>query len=455
MEPRSIFKKLSSKNSRQESSALANQAARRGTSHDRCSRRQLLKVGMLGGGLSLSHYLKASAQDSTVDPNQSAILVFLSGGPSHQDTFDLKPDAPAEYRGEFDPIRTNVDGIQICEHLPRLARVADQYSIIRGVTHNLADHGIGTKYLMTGNRPIPTIQFPMYGSVVSRELPGDPQLPSFVSIDRPVEGPGYLGTEYGPLSTGEKPRFGQPFRVRGVTLSDGLTVEKYNSRQALLKDLDSAFRRYESQDEHVRSMDRFSQQAFEIISSTRSREAFDLAREPHSESDRFGRHEFGQSMLLATRLIEAGVRFVTVLIEDWDTHQDNFNALAGRLLPPFDQALSAMIGRLRERGRLPSTSVLVTGEFGRTPKINGKAGRDHWARAMNSLLLGGKIRGGQVVGATNDKAEEPVGNGFTPDDVAATFFSSIGIDPKTEYQSNVGRPITLIRDGNAIPELLT
>ncbi len=418
------------------------------------SRRQMLKIGALGTGLSLSGYLRAMAEDGSPVHDRSAILVFLKGGPSHQDTFDLKPEAPAEYRGEFRPIATNVSGIEICEHLPRLARRADKYAIVRGISHNLADHGIGTSYLMTGNRPIPTVQYPMYGSIVSKELPSAPELPSFVSIDRPVEGPGYLGTEYGPLSTGEKPRYGQPFRVRGVTLEDGLSIEKYRSRRALLEDIDTFYRILDSNDDHVRSLDRFSRQAFEMICSPRCRQAFDITKEPQSERERFGRHEFGQSLLLTARLVEAGVRFVTVLIEDWDTHQDNFNALAGRLLPPFDRGLAALFDRLGERGLLSSTSILVTGEFGRTPKVNSNAGRDHWARAMCALLAGAGIQPGQVLGATNEKAEEPIGNGFTPDDLAATFLASIGIDPRREYGANVGRPITLVRDGAPISQLL-
>ncbi|MCA8997950.1 MAG: DUF1501 domain-containing protein, partial [Planctomycetaceae bacterium] len=338
----------------------------------------VLKVGALGGALSLSQYLRVQAAQGQTDEGRSAILVFLGGGPAHQDTFDLKPDAPAEYRGEFSPIRTAVPGIEICEHLPKLARRADRYALIRGITHSLADHGLGTRYLMTGNLPTPVVNYPMYGSLVSREMPAAEDLPSFVSIDRPVEGPGYLGAEYGPLSTGEKPRFGQPFRVRGITLDETISVEKYKRRTQLKDDIDNAFRGYESLDESVRGLDRFSQHAYRIISSPRSRNAFDLAQEPDREMDRFGRHEFGQSALLATRLVEAGVRFVTVLLEGWDTHQDNFNTLGRSLLPNLDQSLSALFDRLEESGRLSSTSVLVTGEFGRTPKVNGNAGRDHW-----------------------------------------------------------------------------
>jgi hypothetical protein len=275
-----------------------------------------------------------------------------------------------------------------------------------------------------------------------------------VSIDRPVEGPGYLGMEYGPLSTGEKPRFGQPFRVRGITLGEGVTLEQFNKRSALRDDIDAAFDQFDQLDEQVRSLDRFSEQAYQMISSPRARSAFDLTEESESEIERFGRHEFGQSSLLTARLIEAGVRFVTVLLEGWDTHQDNFNTLGRQLLPAFDQCLTALMDRLDERGLLSNTSILVTGEFGRTPKINGNAGRDHWARAMNALLLGGSVRGGQVVGATDETASGPADGGFTPDDLAATFYRNVDIDPKTEFDANVGRPITLIRDGEEIPGLL-
>ena len=419
------------------------------------SRRQLLKAGVLGTGFSLSSYLRLQAESGKQDDGRSAILVFLGGGPSHQDTFDLKPQAPAEYRGQFRPIKTSADGVEICEHLPKLARRAGKYAVIRGVTHNLAAHSLGTRYVMTGNRPTPVLNYPMFGSVVSREFPSADDLPSFVSIDRPVEGPGYLGPEYGPLSTGEKPRYGQPFRVRGITLGDGLTVEKYQSRRSLLTDIDKAYEGFEKLDEAVRGLDRFSEQAYDIISSPRSRNAFDLSREPDREVDRFGRHDFGQSMILTTRLIESGVRFVTVLLEGWDTHQDNFNTLGRELLPRFDQCMSALLDRLGEKGLLESTSILVTGEFGRTPKVNGKAGRDHWARAMCAMMAGGATNCGQVIGETDDKAQGPLNKGFTPDDLAASFFQNIGIDPGTEYEANVGRPITLIRDGAPIPGLVS
>lgn len=418
------------------------------------SRRTALKVGLLGSITGLSNHLRLrDAFGAEGHPSRAGVLVFLKGGPSHQDTFDLKPNGSAETRGEFRPIRTNVDGIEICEHLPRLARRADRYAILRALTHNLADHGLGTEYLVTGNRPTPVISHPAYGSVASRQLACDPDLPVYVAIDDPMVGPGYLGNEFGALATGEKPRFGFPFSVRGISLGDGVTVDAFNGRASLLGGIDDALDEVADLDDAVRGLDRFSQQALDIITSPRTRDAFDLSREPTREIDRFGRHEFGQCLMLTARLIEAGVRFVTVLLDGWDTHQQNFNELAGNLLPPFDQALAAFLDRLEEQGRLTETAVLVTGEFGRTPKVNNNAGRDHWARAMSSLMVGGAVQGGQVIGVTDAEAAEPVEGAYSPDDLAASFYQNMGIDPKLEFDANIGRPITLVRDGSPIDRL--
>ncbi|MCR9295253.1 MAG: DUF1501 domain-containing protein [bacterium] len=420
------------------------------------TRRQFLKVGALGTGLTLSQYLRLHASQSDSAEKRSAIFVFMEGAPSHQDTFDLKPNAPVDVRGEFKPVPTNVAGVQICEHLPMLAERADKYAIIRGITHNVADHGLAKKYLLTGNKASQTVSYPEYGSVVSREFPSSPNLPTYVSIDESFVGPGYRGSRYSPL-TAEKPRHGAPYTVRGISLEDGLTIEKYRSQKQLLDDLDVAFKGFEDLDDQVRGMDRFAEQAFDIISSPEARAAFDLSQEKPSESDRFGKHEFGQSLLLAARLVEAGVHFVTVRLRpaefDFDTHQDNFSRLR-TLLPPFDRGLAALLDRLEERGFLSSTAIMAAGEFGRTPKINKTGGRDHWARAMCAVMAGGDVRGGQVIGATDATAAEPTSVGFSPDDLAASFFANIGISPKTEFQSNVGRPITLVRDGTPIHSLL-
>ena len=420
------------------------------------NRREMIKVGALGAGLTLSHLLRLNAQQPDSATKRSAIFIFLEGAPSHQDTFDLKPEAPVEVRGEFRPIGTEAPGLQICEHLPLLAKSANQFAVIRGVTHSVADHGLAKKYLLTGNKPSQTVSFPEYGSVVSREYPSIEELPSYVSIDESFVGPGYLGLRYSPL-TANKPKHGVPYSVRGVSLDDGLTLAKYKSQKQLLEDLDLVFRGYESLDDQVRGMDQFTEQAYRIISSPQTRAAFDLSKEPVGESDRFGKHEFGQSLLLASRLIEAGVHFVTVRLRpadfDFDTHSDNFGRLK-KLLPPFDRALSALLSRLEERGQLESTAVMAAGEFGRTPKINASAGRDHWARAMCAVMAGGRVSGGQVIGATDEQAAEPLSSGYSPDDLAASFFENIGISPRTEFETNVGRPITLVRDGSVIPQLL-
>ena len=420
------------------------------------SRRQLLKIGAIGAGLTLAQYLRLRAAENAATEKRSAIFIFMEGAPSHQDTFDLKPAAPVEVRGEFKPIATNAAGVQICEHLPQLAQRADKFAVIRGITHNVADHGLAKKYLLTGNKASQTVSYPEYGSVVSHEYPSAAVLPTYVSIDEAFVGPGYLGSRFSPL-TAEKPRHGFPYSVRGVSLEDGLTVEKYRSQKNLLDDLDVAFQGFEDLDDQVRGMDRFSQQAFNIISSPQTRAAFDLSQENPGESDRFGKHEFGQSLLLAARLIEAGVHFVTVRLRpaefDFDTHTDNFSRLR-TLLPPFDRALAALIDRLEERGLLGSTAIMAAGEFGRTPKINKSGGRDHWARAMCAVMAGGDVAGGQAIGETDATAAEPASVGFSPDDLAASFFTNIGIPPKTEFQTNVGRPVMLVRDGSPIPQLL-
>ena len=427
---------------------------------DGVSRRSFLQIGGLGlGGLSMAELMRAQSQATGGaqgdTKNKAVIMIFLAGGVSHQDFVDLKPNAPANIRGEFKPVSTNSSGVQICEHLPMLARRADKYAIIRDVSHNLADHGIGKKYLLTGTKPSQTLRYPEYGSVVSHEYPSAADLPTYVSIDEAFVGPGYLGSQYSPL-TAEKPRHGFPYNVRGVSLEDGLTVAKYTEQKKLLDDLDTAFRGFEKLDDQVRGMDRFSEQAYDIISSPRTRLAFDLSKEKRSESDRFGKHEFGQTLLLAARLIEAGVHFVPVRLRpaefDFDTHSANFSKLR-TLLPPFDRGLSPLLDRLKERGLLSSTAILATGEFGRTPKINGQGGRDHWARAMCALMAGGDVRGGQAIGATDATASEPASGGHTPDDLAASFFHNIGIRPDKEFQTNIGRPITLVRNGSPIQDL--
>lgn len=386
-------------------------------------------------------------------PQRAGILIFLSGGPAHQDTFDLKPAAPTEFRGEFQPIATKTSGLAICEHLPRIASITDKLAIVRAVSHNLPDHGLGSRYVLTGNRPTPVIDYPSLGSVISKEQIGRDDLPRYVAIDRDNEGPGYLGAQFGALETGEHPRVGRPFSVRGITLEEGVTIEQFSKRRNLAKEVDTLFAGYEQVSDDVRSLDQFSAQAYKIISSKRARQAFDLSLEKPAISARFGTHEHSHSYLLAARLIEAGVRFVTVIVDGWDTHQANFKALKERLLPSLDENVSALLTTLEAKGLLDTTSIMITGEFGRTPKINGAAGRDHWSQAMTSLLAGGGVQGGALIGKTDARAAEPDGESFSPDDLAATFFHTLGVPSSREYASGTGRPISLVREGKVIREI--
>jgi len=424
---------------------------------DGVTRRDFVKLGAAGAGLNLAGYLRLAAAGQ-LQPNraESAIFINLLGGPSHLDTFDMKPHAPREYRGLFQPIRTKVSGVEFCEHLPRLAGCADKFAIVRGVSHTLAAHELGTAYVNTGSRPLAALDYPAYGAVVSRARPSDPELPTHVAIPRAAHGAGFLGVQYSALATANTPRPGQPFRVRGLSLSGELTVADVERRRKLLVELDRKLETVERHSQLLEGLDRFSQQAHQIILSRQAREAFDVSRESPAYAAPFGQTPLGGSCLLASRLVEAGVRFVTVTFGGWDTHADNFGRLQNDLLPALDEGLSALLVGLDQKGLLARTAVFVTGEFGRTPKINDRSqpgGRDHYPRCMFMLLAGGAIRGGQVVGQSDDKAAEPAGEGFTPDDVAATFYHNLGIDHTQEFRSTTGRPITIVRHGRVIPAL--
>jgi len=271
-----------------------------------------------------------------------------------------------------------------------------------------------------------------------------------VAIPSTPQKAGYLGVRYAPLQTNSTPQPGVPFSVRGISLGDGMTVADFEKRQKLLGRLDTAFRGVEAENKLVDGLDRFAQQAYDMISSPKAREAFDVSQEPVASAEPFGAHKFGQSCLLASRLVEAGVRFVTVTNTGWDTHTNNFKQTRENLLPPLDQGLSALFERLAARGLLDSTAVYVTGEFGRTPKINPKAGRDHWPRAFSVLMGGGGMKGGRVIGASDDQGMGPAGDPITPDQVAASFYHALGIDFTKEYHTNTGRPVMVVREGSVI-----
>jgi hypothetical protein len=423
---------------------------------DGVNRRDFLRIGGLAGvGLSLSQYLQI-AEAGEVRPTakaKAAIFVRLSGGPSHLDTFDMKPSAPDTHRGQFKEISTKISGIRFCEHLPKLAQCSDKFAILRGVSHTLADHRLGTKYMTTGNRPLPSLEYPGYGAVISRELPCPADLPNFVAVPGGDESTGFLGVEYGPLNTGQTPKPGKKLEIRGLSLNGGVTLADLDRRQDLLKRFDHAFDSLGNDDKILAGLDRFTQRAFAMIRSPKVRAAFDLSQESSAITKLFNETPFAQSCLLATRLVETGVRFVTVSFGGWDTHDTNFPKLKDQLLPPLDSGLSGLFLALAAKGLLESTTVFVTGEFGRTPKINPRAGRDHYPRAMFCLMAGGGIRGGQVVGGSDDRGEAPTHDPFTPDDVAATFYKTLGIDITKEYHTPSGRPVMIVRNGKAIDEL--
>lgn len=424
---------------------------------DRIRRRDLLRVGILGAaGLQLADYLRLTAAGEVKTPHaNAAIFINLTGGPSHLDSFDPKPDAPVEYRGEFSTISTNVPGMQLCEHLPKLAQCADKFALLRGVSHSLTEHQMGTKYLNTGNRPLPSLEFPGYGAVVSKELESPKDLPPFVAIPKTPQVAGVLGVEYAPFSTQSTPRAGQAFSVRGMTLGRGLNIEKIARRQELLADLEESYRTYENDNALLKGLDRFSQRAHDILSSPRASLAFDISQEPVSIAQLFPDNPMAQSCLLAVRLVEAGVRFVSVDHGGWDTHDHNFEQLKGKLLPELDGGLSGLLTALERKGLLSTTAVFVTGEFGRTPKISTqRVGRDHYPRAMFVLLAGGGMNGGQVIGGSDEKGEGPAdGKGISPDDVAASFYHSLGIDSTKEYRTPTGRPVAIVRHGTVVREL--
>lgn len=432
------------------------------TLHRTCdgqTRRDFLRVGALSASsFTLANYLRlAEAGDVQGTKAKSAIFIDLPGGPSHLDTFDLKPDA-SEVCGTFKPIETNVPGIQISEHLPKLAACADKYAILRGVSHTLAAHRLGREYVNTGSRPLASLEYPGYGAVVTQQMPAARELPPFVSIPNGNQRSGFLGIQYAPLSTGSVPTQGSPFSVRGISLGSGVTVDQIERRKSLLSDLDQSFGEFQEQEQLLMGLDRFNEKAFDMITSSKARDAFDVSREDPTFANQFSDHKFSQSCLLAIRLVEAGVRFVSVSFGGWDTHKDNFTRLSTKQLPELDAGLSALYTGLEQRGLLESTSVMTTGEFGRTPKINTRSaegGRDHYPRCMFMLMAGGGMKGGQVIGESDDTAAGPRHEAIKPDDVAASFYHSLGIDPKKEFHTETGRPITLVRDGEVIPELFS
>ena len=414
------------------------------------TRRDFLKASTLSGvGLGMG-----KVNGSTHARAKSAIYIRLAGGPSHMDTFDMKPNAPASHRGEFSEISTNIPGIRISEHLPKLAKCTDKYAIVRGVSHTLSAHRLGSEYLMTGNRPLSALKHPTFGAVVLRELSAPKDIPASVAISNSTNAStSFLGLEYGPFETGKIPMIGCPVNIRRLSLSKGPTSADIDRRHNLIKRYYAALGSFEKQDKVLIGMDEFSQKAYDIMGSTRASDAFDITQEPSSISRLFGDKAFSQNCLLASRLVESGVRLVTVQFGGWDTHRDNFSHLKENSLPNFDDGLSGLLRALESKSLLESTVVFVSGEFGRTPKINQRGGRDHYPQAMFCVFAGGGIQGGQVIGASDSKGEAPLDRVISPDDVAATFYHALGIDHTKEYHMPTGRPVMIVRHGKLIPEL--
>ncbi|MCA9221340.1 MAG: DUF1501 domain-containing protein [Planctomycetales bacterium] len=422
---------------------------------DGVTRRDWLRAGAIGGlGLTWSRLLEfAQASDKRRGTADAVLFINLEGGPSHLDTLDRKPDAPVDTQGEFKSIGSKIVGLQVCELMPKFAAAADKFTLVRGISHSAGSHPLGQSYISTGNRPTPALIYPSLGAVATKELPGKSDMPSYVAIPRTEWNAGFMGDAYAPFKTNDVPRPGEPFVVRGISLADGLTVDQVNRRERLLKKVDRTFRQVETNSQLLEALDQFGQQAHSMITSPRAQKAFDVTLESDSIRQRFADDELNQSLLLACRLIEFGAPFITVSNAGWDTHTDNF-AGHRRLIPPFDAGLAAVVATLADKGLLERTLVVAMGEFGRTPKINVNAGRDHYPRANWAVFAGGGVRPGQLIGGTDrDGAAPDDSTDITPDDIAATIYHALGIDPRTEYHTNTGRPVMLVPHGRVRHDL--
>jgi uncharacterized protein (DUF1501 family) len=430
------------------------------------TRRDCLRLGLgtlVGGGLAHALRLRAAAP-AGAKPTQAkgCILIWLDGGPTHYETFDPKPNAPAEIRGEFKPIATNVPGIQFSEHLKRLAGIADKLAVVRSIRHDQNNHGAGNHYMMTGAPTrIPVfcgafVSFhPSLGSVTAKERGAPAGLPAYFTLPSMPRsgGPNFLGARYAPFAVPDDPN-SPGFRVRDVALPAGLGGDRVAGRTDLRNQLDRLQRMNDpAAGDPAAALDEHYHQAFDLVSSKAAQAAFDLGREPDRVRDAYGRTPFGQRALLARRLVEAGVPFVTIQEGGWDHHRGLFTALKTRL-PSFDQVIATLIHDLDQRGLLASTLVVALGEFGRTPQINATAGRDHWSNAMSVLFAGGGTPGGQAVGATDVKGYSAVERVLSPENFAATVYAKLGIDPGMLLYAPNGRPVHLVSDPTPIRELM-
>jgi hypothetical protein len=393
---------------------------------------------------------------------KACILIWMDGGPTHYETFDPKPDDPSEYRGEFKTAATKTPGVFLSEHMTKLAGIFDQFAVVRSIRHDQGNHGAGNHYMMTGAPPrIPVgcgafVSFhPSLGSVAAHEKPAPAGLPAYFTMPTMSRsgGPNFLGAKYAPFVVDGDPN-SPSFRVRDVALPSGITAGRFADRSDLRADVDR-FQRYldKTAGDPAVALDEHYVQAADLMRSKQAQAAFDIAQEPTAIRDRYGRNGLGQRALLARRLVEAGVPFITLYDGGWDHHTKLFESLRKRL-PSWDHTVSALIADLRDRGLLDSTLVIALGEFGRTPQINKDSGRDHWSNAMSVLFAGGKTPGGQVVGATDRKGFAAVERVLSPENFASTIYSKLGIDPDKMLYTPQGRPTHIVSDPEPIKELM-
>jgi hypothetical protein len=424
------------------------------------SRRGFLTVGTFGFGLTLGDFLhlRARAEQKNYKPidakADSVIHIFLPGGIAHQETFDPKPYAPIEYRGELATVKTKLDGEVFSETLPKTAQIADKITVIRSFTHGEAAHERGTHNMFTGYRPSPALQYPSMGSVVAHEYGPKNNLPPYVavpSIPNVYAGTGYLSSAFSPFSLGADPADGG-FRVQDLNLPGGIDDSRFTTRRNVLEAVNEHFATKEKSD-GLAAMDTFYQRAYGLISSAKARESFNINAEPAPLRDAYGRNAAGQRMLMARRLVEAGVRFVVLQFGGWDMHTGIAQGMRGSM-PPFDQAFAALITDLSQRGLLDRTLVMVSSEFGRTPKVNKDAGRDHWPKVFSVVLAGGGVKKGYIHGASNATASEPERDPIGPEDLATTVYHQLGIVADKELMAPGNRPIEIVDGGKVRTELL-
>ncbi len=426
------------------------------------SRRNVLNVGVLTGlGLTFTDFLRLqSAQADQKDyaskegPAKSAIFIFLPGGMAHQESFDPKPYAPLEYRGPLNSIATSLPGVSFSELLPQTAQIADRLCLCPSMTHGEAAHERGTHNMFTGYRPSPALQYPSMGSVVAHEFGPRNDLPPYVLIPNQPNiyaGTGYLSSSYAGFSLGADPA-NAGFKVRDLELPGGVDIQRFGRRRNMLEAVNEYFTSKEQADS-LDAVDTFYQRAYSILGSEKARAAFDIEQEDAATRDRYGRNTAGARMLLARRLVEAGVRFVSLTYGGWDHHDNIEGAMRGQT-PALDQGFATLIRDLEERGLLDSTLVCLCTEFGRTPKINQTGGRDHWPKVFTTVMAGGGLKKGIVYGSSNSTASEPEDNPLTVEDWATTVYDRLGIIADKELMAPGDRPIEIVDGGRVVKEII-